>query len=441
MSALENGQSIEDATEAKAAYAARVSANYPHNRRFGLMSGLFAYAGLGLVNFESIMSVFVFDLSGSNLLVGLLSTASAWGFMLAQIYGMSKLEALPRKLGTMVRYCFANRFTRLLMGLSLLIFSHSVTLILFVLFFFAGEFFAGLYLLLFFDFMAGAIPREERGRFFGLRNSLSLIAQAGAGYTAGRLVGLYSYLGGNTYRSPLGYALCFLLSFAVHLVDVSLLRRMKEEASLSAGKAIPVFAKLRTLPAFFQQDRNFAWYCSLRGLCLLPFVAVPFFMVYAKNRITLTGEILGTLTMVRIFAWALGTYLTGRLANRFGFKQLLEGCSAGFAATLFLTPLLSNTPAFFLFTAINGLLTGGVMLSIDSLQMEFGPSASRPTYIAVATVASSLVFSLFPPAAGFIATRLSYNAMFAGVGIAMLTSALLLRLRVTDPRRVAAYQD
>ncbi|MGI5839451.1 MAG: MFS transporter [bacterium] len=421
-------------------YQARVAENYRHNYPYGIAQGLFFYAGLGLYNASSIFSKLIFDLSGSNRIVGLMGTVMNLGFASSQMIGMALIEHLREKKRPMLIYGVFYRLPWFLMALALLLLPSHLALVAIIGLYALGHFAYGIYLLAFFDLMANIIPLKQRGDYFGRRNSLSIGAQAAAGGLAGLLVGRFSYLGGAEYRSPYGYALCLVLAFGVHLIDLWLLARMKEEPMPTTGVKATVWAKIKAVPALLRTDLNFARYCVLRSLLQLGFYGSSFFIIYASQRIEITGSRLGVFTAVNLTAWAFGTYVWGRFADRLGFKRIMEVCTVLLTFTYFASPLLNSYLAFIIFFAASGFCSGGQVLSFDTLQMEFGKPENRPTYIATTTFVAGVAGILGPILAGIIADRYSYVVLFYIVGGLMLVAAVATYLKVIDPRRMPEYR-
>lgn len=94
--------------EKSAGYQERVQENYRYNYPYGVVQGLFFYAGMGLYNVSSIFSKLIFDLSGSNRIVGLMGTVMNLGFASSQIIGTALIEHLQEKKD---RCCYTAFFT------------------------------------------------------------------------------------------------------------------------------------------------------------------------------------------------------------------------------------------------------------------------------------------------------------------------------------------
>jgi MFS family permease len=263
--------------------------------------------------------------------------------------------------------------------------------------------------------------------------------QAGAGYLAGVLVGRFSYLRGVAYVSPIGYAICFILAFIVHMIDWIALSKLKEEPALVPGIQRSVRDTIINYPKLLRGDKNFSRYCIMRALISLGFYTSAFIIVFAKNRISVTGEMLGIFTAVNLVSIALGNYVGGQMANRIGFKRLLETAAFCVAAIYFTTSLLGSFSAFLVFFIVNGFMTGWIFISFDNLIMEFGRPDNRPSYIAISSMISGVSGILGPMTAGLIASKFSFVALFYGIGIIVMLTSIIMHFTVTDPRHIEDY--
>ena len=425
--------------ERKAEYQSKVKDNFRFNLPMGILQGMFYYAGMGFYNYASIFASFVYDISQSELLVGVMSTIMSIGYTAAQLYAPSALQHQVTKKKTMLWFGFLNRLPWFIIGFSLLLFPPGTVMGIVILAYFTLQFFNGLYLSSFFDFMSKVVPLEQRGTYFGMRNSLSIAFQAGAGYMAGLFVGRFSYLSGSEYVLPMGYALCFFMAFAVHMVDLWLLSRIKEEPAVTAGVKISVIETIRGFPAILKADNNFARYSIMRSLISLGFYTSSFIIVFAKNRIEVTGPMLGTFTAVNLVSLAIGTFVAGQIANRIGFKRLVESAAILIAMVYFASPFLNSFESFLLFFTGTGFLTGGIFLSFDNLIMEFGRADNRPSYIALSSIISGVMGMFGPLVAGFIANQGSFVFLFILIGTIILSAGLFMKRKVIDPREIPEY--
>jgi len=422
-------------------YAQRIAGNFRRDHNLGIAQGVFFFAAAGLYGYGTFFTNLVYELSHSYKIVGLLGAIMNLGIVVSHLWGMNVFEPLREKKRTLLGYGLAFRLTWLFVALAILGLPSGLALVIVLALYTAGQIWNGFYLLGFFDLMAKIVPLSERGAYFGLRNALATGAQALAGVLAGLIIGHYSYANGDAYLAPYGYAVCFLLAFLLHCLDLFLLARTTEEPSPAAGERLPLPARLRSIPRLLREDPNFARYCLLRPLVQLNYVIFPFIIVFIRQRAAMNaGSGLGLLNAVDLLFLALGLYVFGRLANRYGFLRILITCAVFRAISLIASLYLHSFTAFLVFMAAGGVLDGGFMLSIDNLLMEFGTPENRPTYIAVTTVLAGLAGMILPLAAGLFIDRFSYGPVFFAAGVIIFMAAAVLAGRVTDPRQVAEYR-
>ena len=431
--------SHELSADERNAYNERIRTNYVRNFPYGIAQGILFFAGMGFYHYSTIFTNFIYDLSNSDRIVGFMLAAMNIGFTFSQIFGSAMVEHLKEKKPALLLFGTIFRMSWLFIGIAAVTLPTTAALYVSIGLFFVGQLFNGIYILIFFDMMAKVIPLEKRGPYFGLRNSISLFAQAGCSFVAGTLVNRFSYIGGDSYMVPLGYALCFFLAFAAHMLDLSALRMIKEEPSPIVGQRTSALKKIRGIPAFLRSDPNYARYCVIRSFIQTGFAISPFIIGYARQQLAFTGTTLGTFTSVNLLAWSLGMYLWGRISTRIGFKRIMEISTLMLATAYFLSPLVTNYTLFFLFFMASGFIAGGQMLSFDNLLMEFGRPDNRPTYIAVSTLISGMTGALVPIFAGFLADNYTYVTLFYIFGVFMVIASVLMFKIVNDPRKVSEY--
>lgn len=418
---------------------AAVWQDYCFNRAIGLAQGVFAYAATGFYSFTVIFPKLLFDLSGSEFLVSLLTTIMNIGLAAAMVFGAAALEHLRCKKVRFLQFSLAYRITWPILALAILFLPERYVLPTVLAVFAAGQFCLGLYNLAFFDFTAKIIPSEYRGSYLGLRYTMGLFVQAAAGFTAGMILNRYGGNGGGTPRA--GYSVCFLLAFLLHLADFGLASRHKETPAAAVGRREKPADKIRSIPELLRTDPGFGWFCFARPMALASTFAISFFIIFVQQQMMLTGANIGSLTAGNLAAWAAGSFVWGRVANRVGFKRVLQATTALFAISFLLLPYLHGYMLFFLYYCFSGFLMGGHILSSDGLLMEFGRPEVRPSYIAASNLIGASAGIILPIPIGLLAEVLSLRFVFTLVGFLMLAAAIILARKVKDPREVREYEN
>lgn len=396
-----------------------------------LLHGLLGQTGFRMLQAPTFLPAYVHALSGSDLWVGAARAAQSLGQCLTPLLGATHVEHRARVLRLGVRVGALMRVQ--VLGIALAGFflaplpALAATCVCLVLF----GFFMGMQGVIFNVLMAKLIPPERRGALSGLRNSLS-----------GITVFFVSLLGGFLIeRNALGngYASTFLLTFALTSAGLSTLVLMREPDAPEVRERASVGARLAELPQLLREDRDFAAYLLARAVASLGRAAMPYYLLYAGQRIAISGTELGLLTAAFGVAQSGGDLLWGTVADRRGFRSILLASLALWAAATTALLWVGSLPELVAVFAALAAGQGGFLLSSQNLVLEFGRRAALPMRIAVANSAAELVGAVGPVVAGLmLAAGMSYPTLF-WIAIAVKLAALgLVIARVREPRGRAA---
>ncbi len=423
---------VEPTPDDQQEFDEKIRDNYPKNRIIGIIHGIMHFTGLGFYWPNTVIPKFVFDITGSDFLVGL-TTSMAFGMnQLAQLFGSALVEHMAVKKRPLLYYGLLSRAPWLLIALSVMFLSREYTFPVFLLLYIVANACMGLYLLVWTDLMSKIIPIEFRGSYFGVRNFLASSATALAGIAAGRIIEAYLY--------PTGYAISFFIAFLVMTADLFVLSRTTEVPSLKVNPQISVGNKIKSIPTYFAKDRNFAMYCFIRSFSNISRAGFPFYILAAASRLNLTPQesaaTVGTFTFALLVVQTIGNLVWGYFSQKRGWKAPLELSCLLVGVISFIVPSLNSMAGFITAVAVSGLSNSGFMLPSMNILMEFGKPESRPSYIGIANGVSAIGAFISPLLAGLIAETYSYNELFYFIGAASILSYILMRYYVIDPRFV-----
>ena len=274
--------------------------------------------------------------------------------------------------------------------------------------------------------MAKLIPVERRGTLVGLRLFAGGLLAAAVAAVGGWLVEVDAF--GD------GYASTFALAFALTSLGLLVFSRLREPATPSVRPREPIGARLRALPALLRSDTHFTRYFVARALATAGRMSMPFYALFAKQAIGLSGETLGVLSTCFLLAQTGANLGWGRLADRAGFRVVFLASLATWAAATLGLFASSTLPHFAVVFGAVGAGFGGFQLSAQNLVLEFGERDDLPMRIAVANAASELVGAAGPLVGGALAHAVSYGAVFAVSVAAQLGAIAIVLLFVDDPR-------
>jgi MFS family permease len=195
--------------------------------------------------------------------------------------------------------------------------------------------------------------------------------------------------------------------------------------------------RLADLPDLLRSDPHFTRFLLGRATAVMGMMAVPYYVLYADQRMDLGGAELGALTGAFVLAQSLGNLGWGILADRRGFRlAFLIALTLWLLAAAFLMQVESFQELVLTFVGLGAGL-GGFQLSAQNLVLEFGSRTGLPLRIAVANSASELVAACSSVCGGLLAMSAGYEWVF-GLAIAcQLVALAVVGLGVRDPRRAA----
>jgi len=275
--------------------------------------------------------------------------------------------------------------------------------------------------------MSKVIPLRLRGRLTGFRNFSAGLTAAGVAWLGGKY-----FIEGHALGN--GYATTFLAAFVLTSLGLSLLMLVREPEPPTIRPRAKLWGRVRQIPAMLREDPALARFYLAAGMAALGTMAVPFYILYAGERIGLSGTTLGILTTAFLLAQTGTNLVWGTIADRFG-NRIVFMMSVGIWALSIL--LLLNTGGLTGLTIVFaglGAGQGGFMNSNQNIIVEFGARDDLPMRIALLNTATSLMQAAGPLLGGVIAHELSFTALFS-LAIAVLAASVIIMFFVDEPRK------
>lgn len=418
-----------EGASAEARFQAEVRSRLRRNYGALLVHGLLGQTGFRLIHAPTFIPAYVELLSGTPLAVGLVRAVQSLGMFLSPILGATIIEHRRRVLPVLLAVGGAMRFQVLGLALAGLFLLDPTALA--AIFVFLGLFglFMGMQGVVFHFLVSKVIPVDLRGRLMGLRNAL-----------AGLVAGVVASVGGRLVDANAlgdGYAATFLIAFALTASGLAMLLFVREPESPEVLERSRLGARLRELPALLRGDRSFTVYFVARALGTMGRMSVPFYVLYAAQRMEIGGGELGDLTLAFVLAHSIGNLFWGTLADRRGFRSIFVVALSLWILSGLLLLTTTSFAALVLVMLGLGAGIGGFMMAAQNLVLEFGTREDLPMRIAVANSASELVGAVGPLLGGVLAVSVSYVAVFWTAIAFQLAALLLVTLHVKEPRRRA----
>jgi MFS family permease len=278
--------------------------------------------------------------------------------------------------------------------------------------------------------MAKTIPQSQRGMLLGLRFFLGGLTASLVAWIGGRYLVQENVLGN-------GYAATFLLAFGLTALGLTTLMFVHEPESRDLRAPSNTRARLKEIPALLRAEPNFARYFIVQVLATAGFIAVPFYVLGAGARLGLSGTLLGDLSFLLLMSQTFAHLFWGWLGDKTGFRVVLLASlglwAVGGIALAWAASFWAVAAAF----AALGAGMAGFFLGTQNIVFDFGGQKDLPMRLAMVNSSQSLVQGLGALLGGPLAHRAGYDMLFIVAALVKACAAVLLWVRVAEPRRAA----
>jgi MFS family permease len=307
------------------------------------------------------------------------------------------------------------------------------------------------------SWMAEIVPRRLRGRYFGIRNTISSFTNFVCVPLAGVAVSMWY---GGTLQ---GYGVILAIGILSGIISIacqhfkidinpqeenSLLREAQKtrelEEATEVGEYIVSSSTLSTPPLSILKNANFLRYLTYFGLWMFAVnLSAPFFNLYMLDTLSLDVSLVTLYGSLQAGANLLLMILWGRLADKIGNRPILLVVGVLVAATpiLWLGVGSNNSFDVFLWLPLLHVLTGGTWAAIDlcsnNLQIGVAPLRNQSRYFGTAAAVAGVTGALGTTIGSFLAENSSLGGLttlFALSGVCRLV-ALVPLFFIEEPYR------
>lgn len=405
------------------------------NRRnfwLGVTNGVFYAGAEALTDPSLVLTYFTSLLTSSKFLVGLVAPIRIGGWFLPQLLVSGYVQRQERKLQIYSRLGIPRALAWGLIVLSLWFVRDPVVLLaLFFVFLIIYSLAEGVAGLSFMDVVGKVVPLHRRGAFFGARRLLGGILALGASVMVG-----WSLSEKSGLPFPHDFALLFGLSFVCISLALFAFARIDEPVEPVSHERIGMSAQIQRAGRLPRQDPTYGRFLSARLLMVIADMAVPFYVVFAKESLgappALVGVYLATTTLSALLAnlWA------ARASDRQGNRQVLVvACLVGVASTALalLFDWLRGPALLFAVTfALNGVYNTAAWVAHFNFLLEVAPPGDRPIYVGTANTLMGMAI-LASSGGGALVDWLGFSALF-GLAFGALLVATGITLSIREPR-------
>ena len=409
-----------------------VARNLPWNFSVNLIDIMFITLGLSLISRETIMPLFVSEMTDSKIAIGLIPATYSLGYYLPQLLTASHAESLKRKLPFVALIGgLLERGPYLLIGLAIWAFatrSTGLTLALFYLLLASTAFGNGIATPAWFTMIGKVLPVQRRGIFFGLSGGLGALMGIVGAHFVGQIL--------ETLPYPDNYAWLFLIAFIFCAISWVGLALNREPESLVTKKQVPLVRYLQQLPSVLRANMNYRRFLISYGVSRLGAMAVGFFVVFGNTNFELSGTQVGLLTAILIGSQAVMNVVWGWVGDKLGHKIVLTVSAFVLALAALVASMTTSETSLIIVFILLGAAIASDNVSKFNIVLEFAVPEDQPTYIGLTNTLLAPVVGLGPLLGGWLATVLEYRAMFLIAAVVSVMGGALLLIWVREPRTI-----
>lgn len=413
--------------------------DYRHNNKWMILDGVGWALGFELVNASSIVSVFLFTLTGSVTLSGLATTVQNTGMMLGQLSSGPKISKMVDGARTGGINSVYNRVLLLLGVLSILLpLPPKWTAIVMLTLLFFAWFFQGIVGMAWTDMYPRVIRRDHYGKVMGYRGLF--------GYIMAFLGGLYVkwILSSDTMELKTKYVLIMGVGVCFLSICILAMYMLKDLGPKNRKISHTIWEMIKDLPAKLQlpESRPFKKLMIVRVTAMLADAMLAFMMVFAASNGDLSESQVATLIFLKIIGALIASYFGGKLVDTLGSHIIMT-------AHFVLRIVLAALAIFLIFTPTAGwylyiilvLLTGMSMqgmMAYSTYTMVVTPDHIRPDMLLVNTLLG-LPFALLPMALGWLADTVGFLPLFIGMMVFSIVATILSKVLLLNKKEQDAF--
>ncbi|MFN3226278.1 MAG: MFS transporter [Hyphomicrobiales bacterium] len=401
-------------------------------RRFWHVAGAGSafQAGSAAVDSATVMSALVFQLTGSAVAVGAVSSILRLGWLLPQLFVGYFAGRGASSMPFYVVGAFGRTAAIAMLAIALWVGANlgwtyaalgTVTLVLWLLY----AFLSGIVGVPYNDIVARSVPSERRSRMLSIRFFGGGIVALLVAALADRLLRTLDFP--VSYSAVLGIAACLML------VSSFIFTAMGEPEQTMPTKAATSFtAYLREGAATFRDDPVFRRFVFAQWCGGAVLIAAPFFIV-AANGLGVSLENVALLLGAQTVGALAGNPLWGWWGDSRGKLSLMRGIAVARTApqiallVLLLIPVPPEAamPVLLVVFFVLGALANGLTIAVIGLLMEISPDDRRPAYSGYFNALTAPAFVL-PLVGGFAVATLGTWIVFATALAAAISQAMFL---------------
>jgi MFS family permease len=391
-----------------------------NNFRAFLWHAVFLALATNFMDIDTVIPSMLVNAGGNAFHIGILTAIMLGGASFFQLLFSGFISKYPVKRNFLLSGINLRIFALLALGFLLFYSEHIpghwiiILIFLFIFIFSVSGAFANVSYV---DIIGKSMLQEKRKRFFTLKQVISAIGIFLSAFLVRWILKQYGY--------PLDYAVLF--TGAGILLGIASIGFWKiREIPLTNSNSAGILQLFKSIPAEMKSNRNLRNYIIIINSLGFGISLMPFLIIFAKERLDLSGDIIGNFLLFRVIGMVIIGLIFYRLSKRFIYKHvlltsiILGGVIPVFALVLF------YFPAYFQYLfLLTGVFFTTYKVATDGILIEISEDNNRAFYAGIVG-ASNLSITIFPLLAGILINILGYNTIFIFTSCIILLSLFFL---------------
>jgi hypothetical protein len=409
----------------------RMSENsFKRNFSLGVLNGVFFNASAAFLSGSTILPVFVSQLTNSRVLIGLFSAIENFGWFFPQLFAAVFIVHRKKVLGFYNRLSFFRAGFFVLAIAGIFYFSGNATgiLISFGIGYALVNIMAGFAGAAFTEIVGKTIPVNKRGSYFGYRMLI--------GGTVAALEGLAIKKAISAFPFPYNFGYLYIAALVLVTMGLVTFAFIKEpETSETIKKASPRL-QLKSALSIFTHDGNFRRLFWSRAAINTYYLATPFYVVFAINRLGASKSIAGVYLTAQMIGYLASNVLWAWLSNHVSNKKVIV-IAAGVSILPPVIALISSfysisSMAFSVVFLMLGTAEAGISMGYVNYLLEITPEKGR--LLSIGLMHTLIAPTVFCSALGGLLSQVfSLRLLFFTVFLTTSIS-LFISLKLREPR-------
>ncbi len=394
--------------------------NKTSNHIKNILHGFFVSVAVTIAEPSTILPLIVHYFSQSSVLVGFFASLLRGGAILVQLVAAFFIQSHTIVLPYLRRVFLARFLSWFSIGVFILLLGEkhpSLTLLLIGIGLFFFSFAAGFGAIFFNEISAKMFTKEYLGFTMSYRQFFAGLGAILSGAAAGWIL--------NHFPPPQSFGYLFIISSILMGIGLLAFSTIKEPIKEKTAKKEKSFKKfIKNAVSFLKKDKALKIQVFSKLFSNAYLIALPFIILEAKEKISITGTEVGTIISAQMIGSMLSNLVWGKLATKKHNKLIILISLTLLLLVISLAHFINSIYGYAILFFLIGASIDGLRLAFGNLILIISPQEHRPTYIALQANISSLGL-FFSVLGGFLVKWFGFEVLYIFTAVLILYALYL----------------